>query len=290
MTRVTLPNGLTIHALNRFEALLLYREIVSEATYSRHGITVPAGGCVFDVGANIGLYSIHLAQTAPGVRIRAFEPVARTFGMLQRNLAEHAPGVTAVNAGLAASPGQVTFEVDRFSSITASADPGVFARASPRGTTLRQWADAALADLERVQPSAVGRLMRSGLASPWSRPLALPLFAAGAAWLEGRKRLFLRRQPCDMRTLSAELAASGFPQLDLVKIDVEGGEEDVVGGIAESDWPRIRQLVIEVHDLNGRRARLAAELERRGYLVTHDREDWALHALMGLSTLYAQRR
>ena len=78
-------------------------------------------------------------------------------------------------------------------------------------------------------------------------------------------------------------------RVDLVKIDVEGAEEQVLAGVAEHDWPRLRQLAIEVHDVDGRLERLAAMLEGRGYRVTSAREDWALHELLGISTLYAWR-
>jgi hypothetical protein len=36
--------------------------------------------------------------------------------------------------------------------------------------------------------------------------------------------------------------------VDLLKIDVERAELDVLLGIDERDWPRIRQIVAEVHE------------------------------------------
>jgi hypothetical protein len=41
--------------------------------------------------------------------------------------------------------------------------------------------------------------------------------------------------------------------------------------------------------VNGRPARLRALLESHGYHVVEAREDWALHELLGISTLYALR-
>ena len=63
MRSVVLPNDLKIFAPNELEARTLYREIFTERTYSSHGVSVTDGDCVFDVGANIGLYSIFLAQS-----------------------------------------------------------------------------------------------------------------------------------------------------------------------------------------------------------------------------------
>jgi hypothetical protein len=58
MRSVALPNDLKIYASSKLEAQALYREIFTEKTYRSHGIKVSDGDCMFDSGANIGLYSI----------------------------------------------------------------------------------------------------------------------------------------------------------------------------------------------------------------------------------------
>jgi len=62
---------------------------------------------VFDIGANIGWYSLHVAQQEPQARIYAFEPVPTTHERLLANLARNAAGgrVTPVSDGLTDSPG-----------------------------------------------------------------------------------------------------------------------------------------------------------------------------------------
>ena len=39
--------------------------------------------------------------------------------------------------------------------------------------------------------------------------------------------------------------------MDLLKIDVERAEKEVLQGILPSDWPKIRQVAMEVHDVDG---------------------------------------
>ena len=39
--------------------------------------------------------------------------------------------------------------------------------------------------------------------------------------------------------------------MDLLKIDVERAEKEVLQGILPSDWPKIRQVAMEVHDVEG---------------------------------------
>src|SRR5439155_26728305 len=123
---VTLPGPLEVWAPSLFEATVLYREIVTERTYERHGISIREGDTIFDVGANIGLFALHVTRTVPGVRVHAFEPVPEIFEALRRNLAEHVPGAMTYNLGLAEKAGEATFEFDRFSTMAATMHPRVF--------------------------------------------------------------------------------------------------------------------------------------------------------------------
>jgi FkbM family methyltransferase len=289
LRRVTLPDGVAVWTPSPFEALVLYREIVAERTYEGHGITLDEGAVVFDVGANIGLYAAHLARTIPGVRVHTFEPIPALFEALTRNLAEHAPAAVARNVGLADRAGEAVFELDRFSTIASTMHPDVFERGASRTASPATWASAGLADLDRVTPQRWIGVMRRALATPVVRSAALAVLAPVALALRLRKRLFLQRTRCPLQTLSQALAESGAARVDLVKIDVEGAEEQVLGGIADEDWGRLRQFVIEVHDVDGRLDRMAALLERRGYRTVRAREDWAIHELLSISTLYAAR-
>ncbi|HEX9537410.1 MAG TPA: FkbM family methyltransferase [Streptosporangiaceae bacterium] len=52
--------------------------------------------------------------------------------------------------------------------------------------------------------------------------------------------------------------------VDLLKVDVEGGELDVLLGIDPPHWPLIRQVILEVHDFNGRLAAICDLLSSHG--------------------------
>ncbi|HXA27608.1 MAG TPA: FkbM family methyltransferase [Candidatus Angelobacter sp.] len=52
--------------------------------------------------------------------------------------------------------------------------------------------------------------------------------------------------------------------VDLLKVDVEGAELDVLHGIDARHWPLIRQVVMEVQDLDDRLAQVCDLLERHG--------------------------
>jgi FkbM family methyltransferase len=52
--------------------------------------------------------------------------------------------------------------------------------------------------------------------------------------------------------------------VDLLKIDVEGGELDVLLGIDPPHWPLIRQVILEAHDFNGRLEAICGLLRSHG--------------------------
>ena len=84
------------------------------------------------------------------------------------------------------------------------------------------------------------------------------------------------------------VAQLGIGRIDLLKIDVEQAEADVLAGILDADWPLIRQLAAEVHDLDGR---LAAIVERaaRPRLRGRDGAGAGLSRRPAFTLLYAIR-
>ena len=66
-----------------------------------------------------------------------------------------------------------------------------------------------------------------------------------------------------VRALGDKLLADGRP-VDLLKVDVEGGELDVLLGIDPLHWPLIRQVILEAHDINGRLAAICDLLASHG--------------------------
>jgi FkbM family methyltransferase len=288
--QVKLADGLIVSAPNAIEAAVVYREIFLEKTYERHGITLPPGATVFDIGANIGLYSIHVYRTVSGVHLHAFELVPDTYQVLKDNLQKHAPGAVAYNIGVADRNTDVDIRFDPFSTITTSLEPSIWGKSAKRTVSPWAWGRAALRDLAQVaSPPPWVSPARRGLEMPIVRYFILALLGISLAAVHLRSRLFTRRRRCKLRTLSEVLRTTQVQVVDLVKIDVEGAEESVISGISDTEWPKIRQFVIEVHDVDDRVSRLTRLLERRGFLVIQAREDWALHELLSISTLYARR-
>jgi hypothetical protein len=297
MPVVTLPNGMEVEAPSDREAAFLYHEIFEDGAYVRHGIAVEDGDCVVDVGANIGLFSAALAQRHRDLRIVLFEPVPEVFAMLERNAARllGSARATVVQAGVSSAPGSVTFEYDPVMSLGAGAlpflrDVEASSRAARREVGLLAWNRAAVEDARRaglLSDRAAGRL-DGALRNRLLRPLAFAGIWALYGLVRLKSRRSRRRFECELTTVSAAIRDHGLERIDLLKIDAEGAEWEILAGIDESDWPRIRQLTMEVH-VSALVDRIRASLEARGFTVTVDQDGSPLIELMGFRNLYAHR-
>jgi hypothetical protein len=218
--------------------------------------------------------------------------------MLERN-AERLLGdadVTLVQAGVSAWPGSATFEFDPNWTTLAGAGPFLRAsealgRSSRRRVGLVAWNRAAVDYGRRIGviPTSTARRLNAALGNPVLAPLTC---AAMWARFAGAKANALRRRQrieCELTTISAAMRDHGVEGVDLLKIDAEGAEWAVLQGIEASDWPRIRQFAIEVHDVEGRVDRIRALLEHKGYEVVVEHSDWELLELLGLRMVYARR-
>lgn len=80
----------------------------------------------------------------------------------------------------------------------------------------------------------------------------------------------------EVRRLSGFLRRiPGLARIDLLKIDVEGGEVAVLEGLDEDQWELVCNVVLEVYNHDGGLGRLRALLEARGFRVEEQRAKWA---------------
>ncbi|WP_316976532.1 FkbM family methyltransferase [Shumkonia mesophila] len=244
MQSATLPDGRTVFCVNAYEVDFSVHEIFSE-DLGAHGLALPAAGTFLDVGANIGLFSLYLRDRCPQARIVAFEPMPAVFAALERNLAAMTPPGLAVPVGLGAEAGWAEF--DYF--------PGVAALS----TQNREVGRTLSAGLRRLLG---GQQAGGGIKDILDKTGATRV-AADEAFLDDLFRPETVRARID--TLSAQMAALGVETVDLLKIDTEGAEREVLAGLDESDWPKIRQLLVEVHLGYEATEAMAADLRGRGF-------------------------
>ena len=132
--RFRLPNGLSVVQQNRNETEYLYHEIFAQRSYLRHGLRLPAAARVFDVGANIGLFTLFAGLASPAARVWACEPIAPLCEAVRLNAALY--GIDARPRFKSASPpppGAARFSYyprySMLSGLSDYADPAGDARA-----------------------------------------------------------------------------------------------------------------------------------------------------------------
>lgn len=219
------------------QLLFQIKEIFGERTYLRHGVDVGPGDIVFDVGANVGVAATFFAGECEVATVHSFEPVGSIFEMLVENVGA-LPACRPHRFGLSDRPGEVEFTYY----------PGAAAMSS-------RYAD----------PERDRQMVREVLIGMGVEP------AEADVRLEGD--FDSRSVSCEMKTLSTFMEEESIERVDLLKIDVERAEADVFKGVSGQDWPKIRQVVAEVHDIDGRLADLSELLEKRGFRVCADQEE-----------------
>ena len=88
--------------------------------------------------------------------------------------------------------------------------------------------------------------------------------------------------------MSDVIENENIEQIDLLKIDCEGAEWSVLKGIRENDWPKIKSLVIEVHDTNGRLENVRQLLTDKGFSQLHTESEVGLEDT-GMFNIFALR-
>ena len=263
LSRADLPDGRSIYCTRRDEVRAVAGQI---ELYLRHDISIHAGDCVVDVGANIGLFALEAARR--GAHVHAFEPMPATFAALDANAKLSAGKIRAHNLALGAVAGAATFAYFRWISSLSTRFPEWIAKNAAPGVA------AVLDDVElaprfgwfRRAPQWLRRALVAGLVRTFMQP---------------------RPVPCRIETLSRVRHALGIGEINLLKIDVEGAEWEVVRGIGAGDWPRIRQVVAEVHDEDGRVALVENLLREHGFHVVSEPEPQS--AAWGVWLVWARR-
>ena len=79
----TLPNGLEIACQTAKEVEHIYDDVFAHRVYLSHGVTLWDGATVFDVGGNIGLFTVFVHQSYRNVSTYTFEPAPPLFQIVR---------------------------------------------------------------------------------------------------------------------------------------------------------------------------------------------------------------
>jgi FkbH-like protein/FkbM family methyltransferase len=260
-SRHVLPNGLEVAHLIKYETEYLYQEIFGDQAYLRHGIQLRDGDTVVDIGANIGMFSLFVMSQRADLNLYAFEPAPLAFDALQANLAAYGTNARAFRLGVSDRKKTATFTYYEKSSVFSSFHSD-----------------------ETDDREAIEAVVRNMLRDQNVPEAEMDAYVAELT----ADRLNRREYECELTSLSDVIREQGIEKIDLLKIDAEKSELDILRGIDDEHWARIRQIVIEIHDRTGEAVRKTeALLTGRGFRCAIVEE--TLLERSGLYNLYATR-
>ncbi|PNH09341.1 31-O-demethyl-FK506 methyltransferase FkbM [Tetrabaena socialis] len=214
---------------------------VSGYGFATYGIELQPGATIVDVGSNIGSFAMWALVTLRGnARLIAVEPVPVLARCLEANVAQYSVrGLTkakVLNVGCTSPDKAGPSRIDYL--------PGYTLLSSQHGWARRE-VEVMAAGLKRFtnkdDEAELLRLVETNL-----RPSA--------------------SVPVQLAPLSELLAKEeNLGQIDLLKIDAVKAEWDILMGITDADWARIRQVVVEVHLLGDRLEQVVALLRSKGF-------------------------
>ncbi len=216
-----LPNGLKIKHLNDQETSFVYKEIFEEEVYLKNGISLNDEDCIFDVGANIGMFSLHLQHNYKNLKIFAFEPTPQLCEIIKHNLSLFPSDVTVLQKGVSNKNEDATFTYYPNYSILSgfNADPEKDQRTIKAGIKTKESSNKLEEDITNAIVSAK---------------------------LKDKQEF-----TCRLTTISDIIREYNIEKIDLLKVDAEKSEWEILEGIVDDDWEKIQQMVMEVHETNG---------------------------------------
>jgi FkbM family methyltransferase len=239
-----LPDMRRVFCLNKDEVPIVYQQVQE---YLKHGLEINQGDTVLDVGANIGLFALWLQQQQADLTIYAFEPIAEICNVLRLNAERFKLNLKAFPFGLADQDKTVVFKYYPNATPLSTAYPD---------TSTRN-------ELKQV----ISRTIKKEIG--W-----LPVWVQQWITNYNLKKVFeFQEVICELRTLSEVIAEEDIQQIDLLKVDVERSEMDVLLGIQADDWLKIRQVVVEVHNVDDRVKSIKTLLGHHSFEVIVDQEE-----------------
>jgi nonribosomal peptide synthetase DhbF len=231
--KITHPAIGEIYCLNEAEARGTLHEICTDKLYFQEGVSILPGDIVFDVGANIGVFTLFAAKQ--GAQIYAYEPIPPTFEVLQHNIHLHGFDniAQARNIGLS----NRTEEKLMFHYPEWSVCDSWIVQDDWIELMTENWEDALdlfkIADPDRYK--AIRSLESKSLQQDAIREI-IERAAASQVRIE-----------CKFDTLSGVIAQENIQSIGLLKLDAEFADWEILNGVKAEDWNRIRQVAMEVH-------------------------------------------
>jgi FkbM family methyltransferase len=206
------------------------------------------------------MFSLFAGQCCRNPKIYAFEPIPALFDLLRINTALYGLDVKLTNSGISRETKTELFTYYPNCSVIS----GCFANIDEEREVVKSFLLNQQASRDTTAAASIGLIDEL---------------------LD--ERLTTERFSCEFKTISSVIRENEIERIDLLKIDAEKSELDVLAGIDPDDWHKIKQLVVEVHDIGDRLDQITSLLQRHGFNLVVEQD--ALLKNTGIYNLYATR-
>jgi len=256
----TLPNEMQVAYQSKAELEYFYRDIFEKEVYLRNGITIKPGDCIFDVGSNIGLFSLFAYQKQKDITLYIFEPAPPLSRIVRINTQLHGLSAKIFDCGL--------------SNESRSALLTFYPKSSGMSSFYAN---------EQEEKEVLRAIMLNQLHEGVPGMSEIMPFADDILTDRFQHETYM----CQLKTISEIIAEHDVDRINLLKIDAQKSELDILEGIQDQDWQKVSQIVTEVHDIEGRLNKIKDLLTCYGYETVVEQDDFYRGST--LYNLYAMR-
>ncbi len=251
---ILFPNNTTIDISAQDDEWDKESQLKHIQVYLKNGIEVREGDVVFDVGANIGLFSCMIFDKCNGnVKIFAFEALAETYKELQGVCGQIDNGnLKAFHIGISKEEG-----INEFMFYPNA--PGL---STQYYDVLSESLDDMVENLDEnidIMPEFFGNKEQE-------------IRGVNEGRFNKLRAIYSLKKVFDGRLVKEKVIPLGkfikekkIERIDLLKIDVNGSELDVCQGVGEDNWKIIKQVVIEVPVKENRLTKIEEVLKKNGF-------------------------
>jgi FkbM family methyltransferase len=205
-----------------YSYIYIYNEIFINGDYS-HIVPNKDNYVIFDIGANIGLYSLYINENYKNVNIHCFEPITDLFNKLKHNLEYNKKNNNKMfinNVGLGDTPMTTTInfypDADGLSTINN--------------------------DMKDKKQIIIESSCKNSIFGGLCNNFYENILNTGLN--------NVKVQEINIIKLSEYITKNNITNIDLIKIDVEGFEFNVLNGINDDHFKIINNFIIEIENYN----------------------------------------
>ena len=254
MLKKTFPIG-ELYFINEYETRVLIYEIFYQNSYFINNVSLNPGAVIMDIGANIGLFSLFaLKHCKQDARIYSFEPIPASFECLKKNLAAFSDKAQLYNLGIGDVAEDCSVEFTLFGDDFSTASYKPMDKMISNYNPLQDY--NTLLKISKFRNKFLYKQLKF-----------LPFMRKHLIKKNFKHQTSEKKVMCTLTSLGNFIEKNGINHIDFIKIDVEGAEFDVVKSIKPGQFPMIKQICIEVHNIDNRVEHLDAYLQEQGYLT-----------------------